>query len=197
MKGGSALSERLTIDDAIMHAKKVAEEKYLQGMLCHTNPNDSELDKCIECGKEHEQLAKWLEKLKQYLYLEEQGLLLRLPCKVGDIVFVLENALTRKKSFYGEKKIFFASEFRPKYVKCKIVGIYLKNKGKYIKVRYEGDFEEKYFDSETGYDYRVIPDSIDMNFVFSRIGKTVFLTQSEAEEKLRELEGVKCQNWQQ
>lgn len=56
----------MTLDEAIAHAKEVAKENYLQGMLCHANPNDSELDKCIECGREHEQLAEWLQELKLY-----------------------------------------------------------------------------------------------------------------------------------
>ena len=54
----------MTIDEAITHAREVAEKNYLQGMLCHANPNDEELDGCIECGREHEQLAEWLEELK-------------------------------------------------------------------------------------------------------------------------------------
>lgn len=56
----------MDINKAIEHAKKVAEEKYIQGMLCHANPNDGELDDYINCGREHEQLAEWLEELKLY-----------------------------------------------------------------------------------------------------------------------------------
>ena len=56
----------MTIEEAILHAKKVAQQKYNEAMLCHTNPNDEQLDSCIECAKEHEQLADWLEELKQY-----------------------------------------------------------------------------------------------------------------------------------
>lgn len=56
----------MNVDEAIKHAREVAEENYLQGMLCHANPNDDKLDGCIKCGKEHEQLADWLEELKQY-----------------------------------------------------------------------------------------------------------------------------------
>lgn len=37
------------------------------------------LDKCILMG---------MEELKQYRIAEEQGLLLRLPCKVGDVVWI-------------------------------------------------------------------------------------------------------------
>lgn len=42
---------RLTIEEAIEHAKKVSEQKYTEGMLCHANPDDGLLDGCIECGK--------------------------------------------------------------------------------------------------------------------------------------------------
>ena len=57
---------RLTLKEAISHAKEVAEKNYRQGMLCHANPNDEKLDKYIECGREHEQLAGWLEELQRY-----------------------------------------------------------------------------------------------------------------------------------
>ena len=54
----------MTIDEAIKHAKENAEKKFAEGMLCHANPNDEFLDKCIDCAREHEQLAEWLEELK-------------------------------------------------------------------------------------------------------------------------------------
>lgn len=60
----------MTIQEAINHAKEVAEEKYKEGFLCYANSGDAENDKkndeCVKCAKEHEQLAEWLEKLKQY-----------------------------------------------------------------------------------------------------------------------------------
>lgn len=55
-----------TLDAAIEHEKKVAKDKYAEGMLCHANPNDKKLDGCIECAREHEQLAELLEELKVY-----------------------------------------------------------------------------------------------------------------------------------
>lgn len=54
----------LRIDEAIAHEKELAEENYMQGMLCHANPNDDELDGYIENGRYHEQVAKWLEDYK-------------------------------------------------------------------------------------------------------------------------------------
>lgn len=52
--------------EAIEHARDVAKKKYAEGMLCHANPNDEELDGCIECARDHEQLAEWLEELQKY-----------------------------------------------------------------------------------------------------------------------------------
>lgn len=49
--------------------------------LCKNICDDIEYD-CSKCG-----LEKALEKLADYEDLEEQGLLVRLPCKVGDIMF--------------------------------------------------------------------------------------------------------------
>ena len=54
----------MTLDKAIAHEKELAEENYMQGMLCHANPNDDELDGYIENGRYHEQVAKWLEDYK-------------------------------------------------------------------------------------------------------------------------------------
>lgn len=55
----------MTLEEAIKHARDVASKKYAEGMLCHANPNDEKLDSCIECAKDHEQLAEWLEELRQ------------------------------------------------------------------------------------------------------------------------------------
>ena len=55
----------MTLDEAIAHEKELAEENYMQGMLCHANPNDDELDGYIENGRYHEQVAKWLEDYKR------------------------------------------------------------------------------------------------------------------------------------
>ena len=54
----------MTLDEVIAHEKELAEENYMQGMLCHANPNDDELDGYIENGRYHEQVAKWLEDYK-------------------------------------------------------------------------------------------------------------------------------------
>lgn len=41
--------------------------------------------------RNYKQMANWLEQLKEYQQLEEQGRLIKLPCKVGDTVYCIEN----------------------------------------------------------------------------------------------------------
>ena len=58
----------LSIDEAIAHAREVANEQKRRSGICIQN--DSECDKfsdCLKCAEEHEQLAEWLEELKDYL----------------------------------------------------------------------------------------------------------------------------------
>ena len=67
----------LSIDEAIEHAREVAEEQRELFRLCpypsqECNGADickclkNKHDGCIKCAKEHEQLAEWLEELKAY-----------------------------------------------------------------------------------------------------------------------------------
>ena len=56
----------MTIDEAIAHAKEVANEQKRRSGICVQN--NSECDKfsaCLKCSKEREQLAEWLEELKK------------------------------------------------------------------------------------------------------------------------------------
>lgn len=78
---------KLTIDDAIKHAADVAKRKYMEGMLCHANPDDGKLDDCIKCGREYEQLVDWLEELKEYKKLETESKLIKSPIGIGDVVY--------------------------------------------------------------------------------------------------------------
>ena len=80
--------ERLTLEDAIAHAKEVAEKNYRGADFESIDSVDDDIKaNCIKRAKEHEQLANWLEELKSYKDAEEQGLLVRLPCKAGDTVY--------------------------------------------------------------------------------------------------------------
>ena len=87
-----------------------------------------------------------IDKLAEYEDLEEQGLLLRLPCKVGDTVYFIYH----NEVHHEEVKRFF---------QC--------NCGKNWGIVLWGMYPDLYFD---------------------QIGKTVFLTREEAEQKLKKME---------
>lgn len=80
--------ERLTLEDAISHAKEIAEKNYRGAEFESIDSIDDDIKaNCIKCAEEHMQLAEWLEELKSYKEAEEQGLLVRLPCPVGTTVW--------------------------------------------------------------------------------------------------------------
>ena len=150
--------ERLTLDEAITHAKEVAEKNYRGADFESLDSIDDDIKvNCIKCAEEHDQLAKWLEELKFYKEAEEHELLLRLPCNVGDKVW--DNDFGHPESY--EIKAF-------SYGYC----------DSYV----DSDIEDEiifYYENYTG--------SITGAFPMSEIGKTIFLTREEAEKKLEEM----------
>lgn len=57
--------ERLTLEEAIKHAKEVA--KTNRAEATYNFPNLKEYyDNCLECANQHNQLAEWLEELQKY-----------------------------------------------------------------------------------------------------------------------------------
>ena len=113
--------------------------------------------KCDNC----EITTSICEKLGKYEDLEEQGRLIKLPCKVGDTVwdndFGRPCAYTITSFSFGE-----CEEYICKPVTTKEVVFYYENSSGSI----TGSFSE------------------------SAIGKSVFLNKSEAKEKLKELRGA-------
>ena len=151
--------ERLTIDEIIEHCdrktemcEKVCDIKYLKTTTMN-NP--------IKEYWEHKQVAEYLRKLKEYEDLEEQGRLIKLPCKVGDTVW--DNDYGRPCSYtitafsFGECEEYICEPVTTK----------------------EAVF---YYSNSSG--------SITGSFAESEIGKSVFFNKSEAEAKLKELRGV-------
>lgn len=104
---------------------------------------------------------EYVKKLAEYENLEEQGLLLKLPCKVGDTVYEVQKIRRRIQSL-------------------EIISAYI------------GRMGELYFNWE-------LKDGIGIyqnirGFGMSQLGKTVFLTQAEAEETLERMEREELAN---
>lgn len=87
--------ERLTLDEAI---------KYIKEVVCKNRKNKEKNTIVIpnsfissaDCAEKYEKVAKWLEELKSYKEAEEQGLLVRLPCKVGEKLWCIVNSAIRE-----------------------------------------------------------------------------------------------------
>ena len=102
-----------------------------------------------------------LQKLADYKDLDEQGRLVKLPCKVGDIVYCIFNRYT-KCTFSNEE-----------FDECNCQGC-----------EYECDSKkENYVQDMRAYSLDWIVTNL------KKFGKTVFLTREEAEAKLKELRG--------
>jgi len=98
-----------------------------------------------------------IDRLAEYEDLEEQGLLLKLPCKVGDTVYELQ-------------------KIRHRIQPLEIISVYI------------GRMGELYF-------YWELKDGVGIyqnvkGFGISQLGKTVFLTQVEAELALEEMKKI-------
>lgn len=78
----------MTLDEAIEHSgEKAKEQRYYASF----ERNGMMYQSCIKCAEEHEQLAEWLEQLKEYKQLEEQGRLIKLPCKIGSVLYEIND----------------------------------------------------------------------------------------------------------
>lgn len=87
--------ERLTLEEAIKRAKEVAKTNLAEAT--YNFPDLKEYyDNCSECANQHNQLSEWLEELKSFKEAEKQGLLVRLPCKVGEKLWCIVNSTIRE-----------------------------------------------------------------------------------------------------
>ena len=79
----------MTIDEAIAHEREVAEEQRKDNENCKYKSEygckgcaDYYSKPCIECAEEHEQLAEWLEELKDYR--DKNKMVVRIDCANSD-----------------------------------------------------------------------------------------------------------------
>ena len=141
--------ERLTIRDKNGEAHMIC--KQMCGDYGHQCDGQIDVDMC--------QRYVAFDKLAEYEDLEEQGLLLKLPCKVGDTVW---------DNDYGKPCPYTVTGFSF-------------GTG-------EGYIDEPVSLKEVVYYYSNYSGSITGSFAVSELGKSVFLTQAEAEKKLKESE---------
>ena len=122
------------------------------------------------------------EKLTNMEQLEEQGLLVRLPCKAEDIVYVDSTILPIEDMERYEdidNKI-------PSYFQGRVVSFRFAKRN-WIKIAIKAKWLYEWIDDETGPESSYIEREKFFSILLSTIGKTVFLTREEAEKKLEEM----------
>lgn len=150
---------RLTLDEAIKHAKEVADMNYNDAEKFDSNDSVENYMKanCMECAEQHEKLAEWLEELKSYKEAEEQGLLVRLPDDLNRILYQVNYRW--KCTEYGEEN----------------------NKCEIYDCKCECDIRKEYYIAE------VDLQDILIKSYYNCLGEFLFLTREEAEKKLEEM----------
>lgn len=150
----------------------------------------NELGKAIPCDTSwgssfenaYEMAIQALEKIEEYEDLEGQGRLVILPCKVGDTVYV-DNTILPIEDMECYEDI---DNKIPLYFPARVVSFRFAKRN-WMKIAVKAKWLHEWIDDETGPESDYIECEKNFTILLSMIGKTVFLTKSEAEAKLKEL----------
>lgn len=127
-------------------------------------------------------MKKMIRKLAAYEDLEEQGLLVRLPCKVGDIIYV-DSAILPIEDMEGYEDI---DNKLPSYFQGRVVSFRFAKRN-WVKIAVKAKWLYEWIDDETGPESDYIEYEKKISILLSMIGKYIFLTREEAEKKLEEM----------
>lgn len=157
----------------------------IAGVAVYKNPFE-----CERCGEEIWRLPDYgngspTEKLADYEDAEEQGLLMRLPCKVGDTVYVDSTILPIEDMECYED----VDNKIPLYFPARVVSFRFAKRN-WMKIAVKEKWLHEWIDNETGPESAYIDSEKNFTILLSGIGKTIFLTKEEAEAKLKELRGA-------
>ena len=115
------------------------------------------------------------KKLAEYEQLEEQGLFVRLPCNVGDIVYVDSEILPiEDMECYEDIDNKIPSYFQGRVVSFRFA------KRNWVKIAVKAKWLHEWIDDETGPESDYIEREKNFTIPLSMIGKSVFLTREEA-----------------
>lgn len=167
----------MTIDEMIEEEEK----KMLQP--CNKHCQDKNNITCESCRTNHKAIIEWLTRLKKNRQLKEQGMLIKLPCKVGDTVYVASSILPTKNIEHYED----VDNEVPAYFTGRVVSFRFAKRN-WIKIAVKAKWLHEWIDDETGPESNYIKSEKYFTFILSSIGKTVFLSKQEAETKLKNCE---------
>ena len=149
------LGEHMTIDEMMIEIKQQGYD--FEHAMCDIEDSRENQVMYQEKWEQCKQLVDFLAELKKYKQLEEQGRLIKLPCKIGDTVWDIDFGFPEP---------------------CCISAFSLGECEDYI--------DDPVSDKEVVFYHS---GRFTGSFSIREIGKTVFLTKSEAEAKLKESGG--------
>lgn len=162
--------ERLSIDEVIEHCKRntqgwerAEKDRVRLGAKPRNFETDDMSDNVMKEYWEHRQVAEWLEQLKSYKDAEENGLLLKLPCKRGTELFAILNkcrAMVVSEEDCDDESSCLECPYKKQFIVTQVSAT-------------KDVLTDEYFSKLPTYIW----------------GKTLFATQEEAEQKLKELQG--------
>lgn len=123
--------------------------------------------------------AEKCRELAEYKKLEDAGLLLKLPCKIGSKVYINASILPTSKMGYDEDNF-------PEILPATVVSYRYLEKTLFVKIAVTANWETESFDMETGSDVYYCEYRKDFSYRASMFGKHLFLTREEALRKLKE-----------
>ena len=139
----------------------------------------------LAVAKRFRALETIAERLANREQAEEQGLILRLPCKVGDTVYV-DSAILPIEDMECYEDIGHKIQL---YFPARVVSFRFAKRN-WMKIAVKTKWLHEWIDNETGPDSDYVEREKNFTILLSMIGKTVFLSEAEAEAKLAEMEGV-------
>ena len=120
-------------------------------------------------------MKNMINRLAELEDLEEQGLLVRLPCKVGDIVYVDSAILPIENMECYED----TGNKIPSYFQGRVVSFRFAQRN-WVKIAVKAKWLYEWIDDETGPESDYIELEKNFTIPLSMIGKSVFLTREEA-----------------
>ena len=141
-------------------------------------------DSCSKGTEDCDRLKAMVNRLAKFEDLEEQGLLVRLPCKVGDIVYV-DSAMLPIENMECYEDI---DNKIPSYFQGRVVSFWFAKRN-CVKIAVKAKWLHEWIDDETGPESDYIECEKNFVILLSKIGKNIFLTREEAEKKLEKMKG--------
>lgn len=103
-----------SLEEAIKHCEEVAEklEKQVTPYQCESinkklyEVNKKEWDSCIECAKDHRQLAEWLKELKAYKELDTYNRPNKCSeCEFEDSAYYCDDCIWNNVNKFKQKEV--------------------------------------------------------------------------------------------